>query len=435
MKLLVVDDDLATGTLLDKVLAKKGFEVTHVTNGADALTALQKDNYRIVLTDWMMPQMNGPTLCRHIREMKLPHYIYVILLTAKSAKDDAVAGLDAGADDYIVKPFNHHELIARIRAGQRLVELEDTNRATQIKLARSEKLAATGSLAAGVAHEINNPIGFVASNLNSLKTYMDSFKTMLASYRQLARVLEHSVSQNRMQPELPGLLQKALQMEAQFDIEFLIRDTDELIDDCAEGVSRVKSIVQEMRYFLHPEKQVIEPCNLGAIVKDAVSRISSGQSSGIALESSIDGLPIVECNAPHLEQAFVNILQNAVEAAGSQGMITISGAYQSDSVQIKICDTGAGIAPEHLSQVFDPFFTTKEVGQGLGMGLTTAQNIIKMHNGTIDCESQPSEKTCFTTILPLTASAFAKDAVNAAGKGAGGSLSKPTDQTEPAASS
>jgi two-component system NtrC family sensor kinase len=400
MKILVVEDDAVTGLLLKKVLTKQGYEVTHVTDGAKGLEALQTESYRIILTDWMMPEMDGLTLCRRIRELNLPLYVYVILLTAKSSKDDAVTGLESGADDYIVKPFDNLELLARIRAGRRLVELEDVNRQTQLKLSHSEKLAAVGHLAAGVAHEINNPIGFINSNLNSLKSYMHDVKTMLACYRELVKILDLSLSQNKSHADLLGMIKKSTEMETRYDIDFVIQDSDDLIDDCSLGATRIKAIVHEMRYFAHPEKQSFESCSLAAILKKSVARLISLVTAGVTIENVTDHLPQIVCNETHIEQAFTNIIQNAVEAVAGDGAITINGLWRSHDIEIKIADTGRGITAEHLPMVFNPFFTTKEVGKGLGLGLTTAMNIIKMHNGTINCESIPGKGSCFSISLP-----------------------------------
>jgi signal transduction histidine kinase len=405
MKLLVVEDDLVTGTLLKKVLSKEGYDVLHVSNGGDALDAVQRAAYRIILTDWMMPEMDGLTLCRHIRALNLSRYIYIILVSARSSKKDAVCGLEAGADDYIIKPFDNLELKARIRAGRRLVDLEDTNRDTQHKLAHSEKLAAVGHLAAGVAHEINNPIGFINSNLNSLNKYIDDLKQIIESYRHLAQALDQSVAQKKTNPNMPTLLKQSIQLEKKYDLDFLMEDVGDLISDCSDGTTRIQNIVHEMRYFAHPEKQCIERTGLDEILKNAVALISDRLPAGVSLENQTMDLPIIECNAPHIEQALVNLFQNALDAAGSEGTITIDSHTTSDAIELRITDQGHGIAPEHLSKVFDPFFTTKPVGQGVGLGLTTALNIIRMHDGGIDVQSKPGEGTTFIMVLPLPAHA------------------------------
>jgi two-component system, NtrC family, sensor kinase len=400
MQILVVDDDLVTGTLLNKFLTKQGYEVDHVTNGNEALEQLKGHNYRIILTDWMMPEMDGPSLCRHIRGLDLSQYIYIILLTAKDSKDDAVAGLEAGADDYIIKPFDKLELFARIRAGQRVVDLEDSNRETHKKLSRSEKLAAVGHLAAGVAHEINNPIGFINSNLNSLNGYVEDIASMLTCYREMARTLDKSISQNKLDADLPGMIKKSMEMEKKYDIDFVLGDARELVNDCTSGAARIKSIVHEMRYFAHPEKQVIEPYSPAAILEKVVAQFDEKKPPDVEIRQDIEHLPQIQCNLPHMEQAITNIIQNAMEAVDGHGLISVCGRCRSDIIEIIISDNGRGIEPEHLPMVFDPFFTTKEVGRGVGLGLTTALNIITMHSGAIHCQSDPGRETSFTVRLP-----------------------------------
>jgi two-component system NtrC family sensor kinase len=400
MQILVVDDDLVTGTLLNKFLTKQGYEVTHVTNGTKALEELKGDDYRIILTDWMMPEMDGPSLCRHIRGLNLNRYIYIILLTAKDSRDDAVAGLEAGADDYIIKPFDRLELFARIRAGQRVVDLEDRNRETHQKLSHSEKLAAVGHLAAGVAHEINNPIGFINSNLNSLGGYVEDIASMLTCYREMARTLDKSISQNKLDAHLPGMIKKSMEMEKKIDIDFVLGDAHELINDCSSGAARIKAIVHEMRYFTHPEKQVIEPYSPAVILKKVVAQFDEHKPQDVEIYQDIEHLPQIQCNLPHMEQAFTNIIQNAMEAVGGQGLISVSGKCRNDLIEIIVSDNGRGIKPEHLPMVFNPFFTTKEVGHGVGLGLTTALNIITMHSGAIHCQSEPGRETSFTVRLP-----------------------------------
>ncbi|MEJ2661379.1 MAG: response regulator [Desulfobacteraceae bacterium] len=400
MKILVVDDDLVTSTLLNKVLTKQGYEITQVTDGAKALEVLKTDIHRIILTDWMMPEMDGPTLCKNIRRLDSSHYLYIILLTAKSSKDDAVAGLESGADDYICKPFDKLELLARIRAGQRVVALEDKNRETHQKLSRSEKLAAVGHLAGGIAHEINNPIGFISSNLNSLKGYMRDIAAMVTCYREMAQKLNKSITQNKLDSDLPGMIKKSMELEKDYEIDYVMEDARELIGDCSDGAARIQSIVHEMRYFAHPEKQVPEPCGLSGIFERIVARFSKQKPAAVTIRRTIDHLPQILCNRPHLEQAFTNIIQNALEAVDDNGLITISGRVCNAAVEVTIADNGRGVPPEHLSLIFNPFFTTKEIGKGVGLGLTTALNIIRMHNGSIHCQSEPGMETVFTVQLP-----------------------------------
>ena len=168
MKILIVEDDPVTQKLLEKIAGRQGYDTMPANNGKSAWEIVKKEKVDMVITAWMMPEMNGLQLCREIRQADLSRYVYVILLTSKSQAEDAVAVFDAGADDYIRKPFNPYELKARILAGKRIIELEDNQKKANAQLLQSEKMASIGQLAAGVAHEINNPTAFVSSNLKTL---------------------------------------------------------------------------------------------------------------------------------------------------------------------------------------------------------------------------------------------------------------------------
>jgi signal transduction histidine kinase len=280
------------------------------------------------------------------------------------------------------------------------VDLEDKNRETHLKLTRSEKMAAVGHLAGGVAHEINNPIGFISSNLNSLKGYMADIASIVTCYRELAQMLDRSISQNHLDIELPGMIRKSMAMEKEYEIDFVLQDAHELISDCSEGAARIQSIVHEMRYFAPPEKQAMASCRLQEILERILARLSEQKPSAVTIRQTIDHLLEIVCNRPHIEQALTNILQNAMEAVDGNGEITVSGQALSDAIELKIADNGQGIPPEHLALVFNPFFTTKEIGKSVGLGLTTALNIVKMHNGSIHCQSEPGKETTFTVRLP-----------------------------------
>jgi two-component system, NtrC family, sensor kinase len=401
MKILVVEDDMVSGMLLKKLLAKQGHEAIHVVDGEKALAVFKKEPFRIVVTDWMMPNMDGPTLCRHIRQHNSAQYIYVILLTAKVDKADAVAGLEAGADDYIVKPFDKDELMARIRVGQRLTELEDKYRQTSEKLSRSEKMAAVGQLAAGVAHEINNPIGFISSNLKALADYHADLMEIVPTYQELTRTFKRSISQSQLDPKLPKLLKQAAALEGRHDIAFLLEDMAAIVQDCTGGAQRIKNIVHEMRYFAHPDQQQFGSAKMADLAAGALEKIAPLLNGRIDVRQELNDLPAIQCNGEHIKQVLCNIIQNAIDAIETKGTITLSGQVQENFVEVTIADDGKGIPEDHQDKVWNAFFTTKAIGQGVGLGLTTSMNIVKMHKGDISLKSVPGESTAISILLPI----------------------------------
>ncbi len=401
MKILVVEDDMVSGTLLKKLLAKQGHDATHMVDGEKALAAFEDENFRIVVTDWMMPNMDGPTLCRHIRGLNLTQYVYIILLTAKDDKADAVAGLEAGADDYIVKPFDKDELMARIRVGQRLTELEDKYRRTSEKLSRTEKMAAVGQLAAGVAHEINNPIGFISSNLKTLSDYHVDLNKLVSVYRKLTHIFNLSISQSKLDPRLPRLLEEAVALEDSLDIAFIMEDMADIVKDSAGGVDRIQSIVHEMRFFAHPDQQQFKAENMADLVVAVMDQMKPLLNEYIDVRLNLEDLPDVTCNGEHIKQVLHNIIQNAIEAMEEKGVLSVAGQVREDFLEVIIADKGKGIPDQDKSKVFNPFFTTKPIGQGVGLGLTTAVNIIKMHKGEIALKEQSGYTTAFSILLPI----------------------------------
>lgn len=269
---------------------------------------------------------------------------------------------------------------ARYRALSEQLELRvkeqvDIIDARQRQLYQVEKLASVGQLAAGVAHEINNPVGFVRSNLSTLKTYL----SRLARLRELPA-----------QPELTALWQAQ-------DLDFVLEDASELIDDCVGGLDRVTRIVSDLKGFSsvdQPEETVVD---LNDNLKKLASIIGGQKKAGIRLELDLHALPPVLCLPGHINQVLLNLLTNAMQAVegmgkegdASGGRIVLRSQASADGegVEIRICDNGCGIAAEDLPRVFDPFFTRRPVGQGTGLGLTVARDIITAHSGSITISS------------------------------------------------
>lgn len=403
MKILIVEDDPVSQKLLEKIVRREGYDTILANDGNDAWEIVKKETFEMVITDWMMPEMDGLKLCRKIRQANLPRYVYIILLTARDQAEDAVAALDAGADDYIRKPFNPDELKARILAGKRIVELEDNQKKANTQLFQSEKMASIGQLAAGVAHEINNPTGFVSSNLKTLTDYQNDLNNLIKHYRKLVKDLKETNREN-LSSAIGKQIEQIASLEDEADIDFILEDIMDLISDCKEGTDRIKKIILDLKDFAHPGEDKIQSADINDGIETTLNVVWNELKYKATVNKELGSLPMVECYPQQLNQVFMNIFVNAAQAIEKQGEISISTRADNGFVEIKIEDTGSGIDKKNLTKIFDPFFTTKDVGKGTGLGLNVAYNIIKKHKGTIDVKSQVGKGTVFKIRMPVNLS-------------------------------
>ncbi|WP_263770715.1 histidine kinase [Propionivibrio soli] len=259
------------------------------------------------------------------------------------------------------------------------------------QLLQSEKLASIGQLAAGVAHEINNPIGFVNSNLGTLKSYVDDLLQLIGLY-------EESQSQQACEPSLQ---QAIADQRRRMDFEYLRDDIGKLIAKSIDGTARVRRIVHDLRDFSRLDSNDWVWADLHAGLESTLNVVWNELKFKAEVVREFGTLPLVQCLPSQLNQVFMNMLVNAAQAIAERGRITLRSGQQGDQVWISIADTGAGIAPELMTKIFDPFFTTKPVGKGTGLGLSVSYGIVQKHGGRIDVESTAGEGTTFTIWLPV----------------------------------
>ena len=261
----------------------------------------------------------------------------------------------------------------------------------QAHLLQSEKLASIGQLAAGVAHEINNPIGYINSNLNSLKNYINNLLELVTIY-EAAEANNTNADQTL---QIKAFKQK-------IDLEYLKTDVIDLLDESHEGAIRVKKIVQDLKDFSHIDSnEAWEWSDLHSGLESTLNIINSEIKYKAKIVKQFGNLPQVKCLPHQLNQVFMNLLVNAAHAIEQEGTITLRTETLNDNVLIEISDTGKGIAAEHQDKIFDPFFTTKPVGIGTGLGLSVSYTIIKKHHGQIQMTSKPDQGTIFKIILPI----------------------------------
>jgi two-component system NtrC family sensor kinase len=404
VKVLIAEDDPVSRHLLQSFLRQWGHQVVAAADGAAAWQLFREQDFPFVLSDWMMPEMDGLELIRHIRALPRGAYTYIILLTARAQKQDVIAGLEAGANDFVTKPFDRGELRVRVRAGERILELEQAlaaqNRAlreAQAALVQTEKLASLGQLAAGMAHEINNPVAYVTNNLAVLRRDVPAALEVLDKYR---------LGREQLRNVAPEVVAEAERLEADIDLPYIRDSLPRLFERSLEGLARVRDIVKNLRDFARLDEADFKEADLNAALKSTLEIAAYEiKSKAINLRTHLAELPPVLCHPGKINQVFLNVLLNAVQASQPGGTIEVQTrpdeAASGGGVAIEVQDTGCGIKPEHLPHIFDPFFTTKPVGEGTGLGLSVSYGIVRDHGGSIEVDSAVGRGTLFRIRLPL----------------------------------
>ncbi|MBC7452742.1 MAG: PAS domain-containing protein [Massilia sp.] len=285
---------------------------------------------------------------------------------------------------------------------QQLLLIERLQQSQQ-QLIEAEKMASIGQLAAGVAHEINNPIGFVTANMGSLKGYLATLFDVIAQYEAGVAAHLHTPAAAAS----PALLAHIAALRSAADLAFLEMDAADLVRESMEGLKRVRDIVAALKDFARVGENEWRIADLHAGLDSTVNILASELRGKATLEKHYGAVPPIHCMPSQLNQVFLNLLVNACHAIAQHGVITIRTGVEAGMAWIAIADTGAGIAPEHLGRIFEPFFTTKPIGDGTGLGLSLSYGIVSRHGGRLEVDSQLGVGTTFTVRLPLGAPATA----------------------------
>lgn len=276
---------------------------------------------------------------------------------------------------------------------RRIAELSEINRRldqTQSQLHQSEKMASIGQLAAGVAHEINNPVGYVNSNLGTLQGYVNNLFSMLAAYERAEPLLAAD----------PALHGEILALKQSLDLDFLRTDTLNLVKESQDGITRVRKIVQDLKEFSHVDRAEWQESDLHHGIESTLNIVNNEIKYKAEVVKDYGELPPLECIPSQLNQVIMNLLVNAAQAIETRGVITVRTRLDGDQVCLEVADTGKGMPPDVVKRIFEPFYTTKPVGKGTGLGLSLSYGIIKKHNGRIEVTSTPGEGTTFRVWVP-----------------------------------
>ncbi len=501
---LIVDDTPTNLSVLFDLLTASGFKVLVAEDGEDALEQVEYCPPDLILLDVLMPGINGFETCRRLKANKLTKEIPVIFMTALADTADKVMGLNLGAVDYITKPLQHEEVLARVsihlnlwnlakklqdqnvvlqqeiqqrteaeaallkltselemRVKERTNELGRSNelllqsnewlkqeieerlqaeaalqsseaqlrkqaqqlektlrdlQQAQSKLVQSEKMSSLGQLVAGVAHEINNPVNFIYGNLIHTQSYTKDLINTLMFYQQKIAISE-----------------EIQQYESEIDLEFLIEDLPKMLASMKVGIDRIREIVQSLKNFSRVDEAEMKSVNIHEGIDSTLlilhNRLKArSDRPAIEVVKQYGNLPIVECYPGQLNQVFMNLLANAIDALEeslldrsllanktnnslkNQTRITNynptiwirTESKDNSTVIIQITDNGLGMDRQTIQRLFDPFFTTKPTGKGTGLGLSIShQIVVEKHGGQLKCMSVPNQATEFTIELPI----------------------------------
>lgn len=408
-RILVVDDEECVRQLFTSYLGET-YSCASAADAQEALELLSREPFALVVTDVQLPGLSGIELLRKITERYKT--TAVIIVSGIDRSQRVMDAIRLGASDYLVKPCELDVLSISVeRALERRMLLRNARRYKQdlenrnAELARKktemerlqaqvlqvEKMTSLGQLAAGIAHELNNPAGFIYSNIDLLKEHVERLKRFLSDYDDV-----------ELAPEAAA---RIAAIKKEIDYDNIVADLGSILSDCHIGAERIRDVVQNLRLFSRLDEAAVKRVDLNEGIESTVRLLSGYYKAGrISLTHDYGEIPPVNCYAAQLNQVWMNLLVNAAQALGeSHGEVRITTRCEGRTVIVSISDTGPGIAPEQLKKIFDPFFTTKPVGEGTGLGLSISHGIIERHGGKIEVESTLGQGTTFTISLPVDA--------------------------------
>ncbi|MGL5063965.1 MAG: hybrid sensor histidine kinase/response regulator [Microcoleus sp.] len=415
--ILIVDDNSTNLSVLSQALKNAGYKVRVAVDGEAAISLLEKCAIassqnclpELILLDVQMPGIDGFETCRRIKVNPEISTIPVIFMTALADTASKVKGLSLGAVDYITKPFEQDEVIARVNIHWQLKQLTDNleqqvkERTTalqqaQVQVVQQEKLSALGQLVAGVAHEINNPLTFLSSNITPAKEYLADITKVLRLY------------QKHYPEPVPDIAREI----SRLDLDFAIEDFDSLLDSMEVGAQRIKDISLSLRNFARADRDTRIAIDLHEAIDSTLLLLKhrlkeQGDRPAIEVIQNYSELPAIECYPGPIAQVFMNLLANAIDTLEEAWEtdrrsleIKIGTAIRTDRAIVCIADNGLGMTPDIQKHLFEPLFTTKTLGKGTGLGLSIAKQIVTdKHGGELFCRSIPGEGTEFTIELLL----------------------------------
>ncbi|MBV8780810.1 MAG: response regulator [Phycisphaerae bacterium] len=479
--ILIAEDSRVQSVVLQHLLERAGYQVTAAINGSEAISAARSKKPALVISDIEMPVMDGYQMCAALKKEAALADVPVMLLTGLSDPADVMRGVEAGADYYLIKPYNPEYLLTWVKSvlarptaapeaqppievfsdsqrysvtadrrqilnlllstysnavqrnteliesqsqlkhangelveqaeqlrqsqqklqqqNEKLEELARSEREAhealkkaQVQIIQTEKLAGLGQTAAGVAHEINNPLSFVGNNMAVLQRDIKLIGQMLELYKNAEPSFESRAE----------LIDPIRELDAEMDLKYTLNNLNDILTRSRDGVRRIQDIVAGLRDFARLDESDFGPADLNAGVESTVNiMLHKAKLKNVRIESRTEKLPPVTCHPAKINQVVMNLLSNAIDASHENGTITVRTFTEGPNAVIEVTDTGVGIDPSIRERIFDPFFTTKPIGQGTGLGLSISYGIVHEHGGKIDVESSPGAGARFRVTLPI----------------------------------
>ncbi|MEC4806987.1 MAG: response regulator [Jaaginema sp. PMC 1079.18] len=428
---LLVEDNPTNLKVLFGFLKDSGFRVLVARNGEDALQKLAEITPDLILLDVMMPEMDGFETCRHLKSNRQTQDIPVIFMTALADTENKMKAFSLGAVDYITKPFQQAEVLARVNLHLKLrrltqelaaksktlsqvnldLEAKVTEKTQQLQsiqaqLILQEKMSSLGGLVAGIAHEINNPVGFIAGNLSPAYNYAIDLIDLVELYQQY----------------YPDPVAAIREKTEEIDLEYLVEDFPQLIQSLKTGTDRIAEISRSMRTFSRTDRLQREEFDIHEGLESTLLILkhrlkANSDRPEIQVIRNYGSIPLFSCFPGQLNQVFMNLLANSIDALEESNENKSYGEIEADpnhiaittyfdgtteQIVIEISDNGRGMSPETQQKVFEHLFTTKPIGKGTGLGLTIArQAIVESHGGDLAVTSTLGQGTTFYLKLPL----------------------------------
>jgi signal transduction histidine kinase len=411
-----VDDNPNNLDVISEALSDAGFDVAVATSGERALQQLERKLPELILLDVMMPGIDGFEVCRRIKDKSCTSNIPIIFMTALSDTDSKVQALELGAVDYITKPFAEKEVLARVKTHLQLrrltqqLEHQITQKNTDLEisqyyLVQSEKMSTLGQLVAGVAHEINNPIGCVRGNLSYAEDCTKDLLHLIDIYQH-----HYPIPNIEIQQELENI-----------DLDYLREDLPKIFTAMEAGMIRLMDISTSLRTFSRGDIDVPVAYNLENALNNSILILkhrlkANKERPAIEIITEYGNLPEIKCFPGQLNQVFMNILANAIDALDESNIgknfqeiqanpnrIRVKTLVIDNQVKITIADNGKGMSEEIQQKIFDNLFTTKGVGKGTGLGLAISKSIVEeTHGGKLICHSILGQGTEFAIVIPVS---------------------------------